>query len=153
MNYDARSPIQSLITRMSHIIRQTTSLSDIEKNRGISAIVTVINKLANRDHTESFVNAHSFSESLDKIGSYIDLALKTFEEMQGSLLMDEQKAKFVFALSETYEMLGNYGAALANYAKAEMLLVGRQDFSLQGRIKYRMARIHTERGDWDTAIR
>ncbi|MFQ6112476.1 MAG: tetratricopeptide repeat protein [bacterium] len=88
---------------------------------------------------------------MTKVNYYIDLALKTFQNIGGPMLNDEQRAHFIFALSDTYETLGNYEAALKNYTTALELSTASKDQAMQGQIQYRMARIYYETGDWQKA--
>ncbi len=152
MNKDSGKAIRTYLTKMSKIIKQNATKSHLTQSRSSYAIVKTIKKLDSQDFPDQLITARDLeSDSLEKVSYYVDLALKTFQNIRGPLLNNEQQANFIFALSQTYENLGNYGAALTNYKMALELSRTLQNQSMEGQIKYRMARIYSERGDWQQA--
>ncbi|MFQ5675408.1 MAG: tetratricopeptide repeat protein [bacterium] len=149
MKQDSGKAIQSYLMRMSKIVKHNATKTHLAQNRSLYAVAKTINKLDTQDLPEKLIEAHDLeSDSLEKVSYYIDLALKTFENIRGPMLNNSQRSKFIFALSETYETLGHYGAALTNYKIALELATNLQNQSMQGQIQYRMARIFSQRGDW-----
>lgn len=152
MHTESEKVLRTSLTRMSKIINQTASKSHIAENRSIYAIAQTINKLSAQDLPRQLVSIRDLaSDSLEKVNYYIDLALHTFEGIRAPFLNEEQQANFFFALSETYEILGNYGSALTNYNTSLNIFTALKNQSMQGQIQYRMARIFSERGDWQKA--
>ncbi len=152
MNTDSGKAIRACLKRMSDIVRLNATTSQLERSRSICAVARIVRKLDAQELPEQRISASDLeSDSLEKVTYYIDLALKTFQSIGAADLDEVQQANFLFALSQTYENLGNYGAAITNYKMALQLSEKQQEPSLGAKIKYRMGRIYSERGDWQRA--
>ncbi len=140
--------IQSCLTKMADIMTQTVSKPQVAENLGFSTLAKSIHKLSAADSENPAVPADLAGDSLEKVNYYIDLALNTFESIRAPIMNEEQQTNFFFALSETFETLGNYGGALRNYT---MVLSTLKDQKRTGQVQYRIGRIYAERGDWEKA--
>jgi len=140
--------IQSCLIKMSDIMTQTASKSQNAESRGFSNLAKLIHKLSAADSENPAVPADLAGDSLEKVNYYIDLALNTFESIRAPIMNEEQQTNFFFALSETFETLGNYGGALRNYT---MVLNTLKDQKRTGQVQYRIGRIYAERGEWEKA--
>jgi tetratricopeptide (TPR) repeat protein len=103
--------------------------------------------LLDLEHKEKEASQNSFQE----INRYMDLALKTFQNMSEPLFEMEQQAQFFMVLSETYKTLGNYDAAEKNFIKARKLAVTEKNMALEGQICYKLAGLYSEMGKWQKA--
>ena len=90
----------------------------------------------------------SSQNSFQELNNYIDLALKTFQNMSQPLFETAQQAQFFMVLSETYKTLGNYAAAEKNFIKARDLANAEKNLGLEGQICYKLADLYTEMGKW-----
>lgn len=152
MNKDRGKVIQKSLKRMANFIKEPHTKISLQENRSLCTIAKTINKLEAQElHKHKFFHNNSTNDSLEKVSYYIDLALKTFQNLHGPILNDATHANFIFALSETYETLGDYEAALKYYTVALDLATLLKDQSMQGQINYRMGRIYSEMGYWQKA--
>ena len=115
MKEQGNNAIQLSLTKMSDIMTQTASKSKISESRGFSNLANSIHKLSAADPKNPSVSDDVAGDSLEKVNYYIDLALNTFESIRAPIMNEEQQTSFFFALSETFETLGNYGGSLRNY--------------------------------------
>ncbi|MFQ5602955.1 MAG: tetratricopeptide repeat protein [bacterium] len=143
---------QNYLQRLSDFLEPKESPKLPSYNSWLSIVANAVEKLIAKQNCQSFSEQRDDSnESLSKVSYYIDLALQTFKNIREPLLDDSNQANFLFALSETYESLGDYPSALKNYATVLELAEKAKDQSLQGKIKYRMASILSELGHWQRA--
>ena len=148
MKKQVDNAIQSCLTKMSDIMTQTASKTENAESRGFSSIAKSIYKLSSTDSENPAISADLAGDSLEKVNYYIDLALNTFESIRAPIMNEEQQTNFFFALSETFETLGNYSGALRNYTT---LLSTVKNQKRRGQIQYRIGRILAERGEWEKA--
>lgn len=140
--------IQTCLMKMSDIMTETASKSNVAAGRGFPNLARSIHELSSADFEKQTASPDLTGDSLEKVNYYIDLALNTFESIQAPIMNDEQQTNFFFALSETFETLGNYSGALRNYTT---LLSTLKDPERTGQVQYRIGRIYAERGDWEKA--
>lgn len=149
MNADSEHIIQTHLNRMKGLIQSMVSEhSNSEKRITKNFIQSSQEQFESSRDEASGPPSDVAEDSFEKVSYYIDLTLRTFDKISSPNLDEAQKAKFIYMLSETYETLGNYDAALNNYAKAAVLALKDNNQGLYGQIQYRMARIQAEMGKW-----
>lgn len=145
--------IQSSLNRMDHFIQSSPIQSGNVRQRCIIGIKDTLKKLnseatgAESEHSKQILSP----ESLKTVSHYMNLALKTFQGINTSCLMTEQRLSFMLALSETYLALGEYKAALQSYADALEMSVSTNQLPVQGKIKFKMAKIYSDKAQWAKA--
>ncbi|MCG8604055.1 tetratricopeptide repeat protein [bacterium] len=149
MTPDTEGAIQVTYSNIAKIFRDADSSRSSAKSNSLIQLPGILNA----EGTEETIDPNSElrPDSLEKVSFYIDLALNTFESIQGQQLNPEQRVSFIFALSETHETLGNYQRALTNYETALNSCMSAKNRPMQGQIQYRMARIYSDMGKWDKA--
>jgi tetratricopeptide (TPR) repeat protein len=152
MTPDSEGAIQVTYTNIAKIFRDADSSESSVKSTSFNQLPKILNTLSAKEAVDpDWVDSELAADSLEKVSFYIDLALNTFESIQGPQLNSEQRVNFIFALSETHETLGNYQRALTNYETALSSCLSAKNRPMQGQIQYRMARIYSEMGKWDKA--
>ena len=105
MSIASKKIVAQCFENMSKIFREKVTAQGVEK-------LPVFDKIAKKISEEVLVKAleseNLSSDSLDEVSHYMGLALKAFQKIDAPLLNVEQRAKFLFAVSETYETIGNY---------------------------------------------
>ncbi len=146
--------IKDHLDRMLNIFQSVKpGSSSSEKKIARNFIQKVQEKGIINSENLSDVSTDVSGDSFEKVSYYIDLALKTFQNISGASINSEQQANFIFVLSETYETLGMYESALQNYKKALEFATEQGNYTLEGQILYRMGRIYSEMGQWVEANR
>lgn len=145
---------RTYLTNIANIIKKNVNKSHLAQSRSIDALASTIERLDFPDSHEHLISTRDLeSDSFEKVSYYIDLALKSFKNTGGPILDNAQQANFILALSETYENLGNYEAALSNYKIALELCTTLKNHAMQGQVHYRMARVYSAMGEWHKARR
>ncbi len=144
--------IQACLQRISGLIEQTTLANTSSDRRSLKAVSRTLSQLSSQAGSSGPLPQSDLpNDTLEKVSHYIELALNTFESIRAPHLDAEQQANFFFTLSETFETLGNYAAALRHYETTLGLVAGIKKNAIQGRLQYRMARIYSEMGEWQRA--
>ncbi len=141
--------VSQYLRRLAKIVQQNTPAYD-DSSEHLNAITDLVHRHGKGENLhESAMPDSSIPATLAQASSYIDLTLQTFEKAEKPLLSKVQRLRVTFVLSETYEEVGNYDAAMQNYHKGLELATSLQDESTQGQIQYRIARLYSQRGKWD----
>ncbi len=152
MKSKSANSVEVCLKRMVDLVAEETGAATFAQNRSLKPVADAIQRLDSRDVQNRLSWVHDLeSDSLAKVNYYIDLALKTFSEIQAPTLHKSRQAPFLLALGETYERLGNFGAALAQYQGALEDAATANDPRAVAQLKYRAARIHAQRGEWALA--
>jgi tetratricopeptide (TPR) repeat protein len=141
--------IHDYLQKLLKISSERTAQSDQNGEQLTYNIVEMVKQrisdtLADMEKKDNDPSQNSFQE----INRYIDLALKTFQNVSQPLLETEQQAQIIMVLSETYKTLGNYDAAEANFIEARKLARSEKNLTLEGQICYKLADLYTEMGKW-----
>jgi tetratricopeptide (TPR) repeat protein len=152
MNINSEKIIKIHLNKMRSILRADGSNASTFEKRITQGFIQRAQKLFEKNsHLFSSAGNNLAEDSFEKISYYIDLTLKTVDKISSPILDEAHKAKFIYILSETYQTLGNYEAALANYKKAYDLALEKNNLILQGQIHCKMAKIWAEMGNWKEA--
>ncbi len=154
MKKGSEKVIQNHLNRMAQVFQDTAGFGGNTEKRIMRSFFQKVQKLADVNFNETVPAEDDMSgESVEKVGYFIDLALKTFQKISHPHLEKGQQAKFIYILSETYETLGSYESALQNYKIALDFAAEQNSRLLQGQIQFRMACIYGEMGKWSDATR
>jgi tetratricopeptide (TPR) repeat protein len=145
MGKDDGIPIGKHLIEINEVIKQAIDDRISEDNKALRSVARTLQRL--NENSKPVVIDEEQDESLEKISTYIDLALTTFEKIGAPMLSDTQRAMFHFALSETYAALGNSESALQGYTTALDLCADEDDGALSGQIHFKLGKIYSERGD------
>jgi|GEM_PF-3363205 len=144
--------VAQYLQRLADIATDEQSSSDAAGNERLNTLLEMVQKIDAFPVVDELQEPDSpLPESLAQASHHIDLALKTLQESPKPILSKVQQLRVTFVLSETCEELGSYAAALTNYRNALDLATHLQDESTQGQIQYRIARLHSQSGDWENA--